>query len=309
MKHNRSLPLLLSVSLWVAGVAAALFLGAASFSDPDVLRILRLPRTIVALGVGGGLAVAGVGLQAVLANPLADPYTMGIASSAACGAIAAAHFTSSTTAAAAAAFTVALGYLSALLLWAARRVRGDRELILTGVIAGFFFSSLATLLLAYSDPSRWTSSFTWVLGSIRAVDAATASGGTLILALLSAIQWLLWKPLDLMAVDADLAITSGVPVARVRFITLALTSIITAVAVSFAGIVGFVGLLVPHALRALGAHGHRTLIPLSFMAGGGLLALADGLARALPGATEPPVGIMLSLAGCPLFLWLLRRTK
>jgi iron complex transport system permease protein len=308
MKQTR-LPLFLSVTLLVAGVSAALFLGAASFADPEVLRILRLPRAIVALGVGGGLAVAGVGVQAVLANPLADPYTLGIASSAACGAIAMGHFTSSTAASALAAFFVALSYLTVLLAWAVRRIRDQRELILTGVIAGFFFSSLATLLLAYSDPTRWTASFTWILGSIRAVDTPTAVAGAMTLAFLSSLQWMLWKPLDLMAVDGDLAHTAGVPVDRIRILTLALTSVITAVAVSFAGIVGFVGLLVPHTLRALGAHGHRTLIPLSFIAGGGLLALADGLARALPGATEPPVGIMLSLAGCPLFLWLLRRSK
>jgi iron complex transport system permease protein len=300
---------LLSLALWVAGAAAALCLGAASMADPEVMRILRLPRTLVALGVGGGLAVAGVGVQAVLANPLADPYTMGIASSAVCGAIAASHFTSSTAAATAAAFAVALAYLVGLVAWASHRIRDERELILTGVIAGFFFSSLATLLLAYLDPAQWTYSLSWILGSIRAVDLNAAAQGAVALTVLSLLQWLLWKPLDLIAVDADLATTSGVSVPRIRILTLALTSITTAVAVSYAGIIGFVGLLVPHALRALGVYGHRVLIPLCFIAGGGLLALADGLSRALPGATEPPVGIMLSLAGCPLFLWLLRRTR
>lgn len=311
MKRNHSTIVLFTLALMISGVLASLTMGPAGWGDWSIVRLLRLPRTLTAIAVGGGLAVAGAATQALLSNPLADPYTMGVASAATLGAVLGLFLGGAASAALVPAFSfaAAAAYLALLLVWVRPAFRGTRELILCGVIAGFFFSSASTLVLALSDPTNWTASLTWVLGSLRQLDLPLSSAALAASVALAALLWAHWKPLDLAAVDGDLAQATGVDMASLRLRVFLITSLLTALCVCSAGVIGFVGLIVPHALRRLGAVSHRGLIPLSFAAGAGLVALSDAIGRVLADPAEVPVGVIMALLGGPVFLVLLRRPR
>lgn len=306
------LSLLIALLIFVAGAAASLLLGATDGFDTFIIRAFRLPRTLLVLAVGGGLAVSGTAMQALSANPLADPYTMGIASAAALGTVLTLVFGGNSLSffAPLVAFAFALLHLWILLSVFNKSLKQNpREFILTGVIFGFFFSSLTTLTLALANPQTWSFSMGWVLGAIRQTTTPVAASALCATTVLSFLVWAFWKPLDLLSIDSDLAQVSGVNTTKLRIQVFIVSSLITAVCVSAGGIIGFIGLLVPHAFRLMGVVSHKILIPGCFLSGAGLLAFSDALARVVLRPSELPVGVIMAIAGAPLFLLMLRRLK
>lgn len=300
----------LAVFFAAAGVVLSLFIGASSGFDPQIFWILRVPRTICAVAVGGGLAVAGTLVQAGLGNPLADPFTLGVASAAALGAVVGSvFFGGSLLGSGAFAFLFAMGGLALLALWLRQRFRHATEVLLAGVVAGLFFSSLATVIMALADPAAWTSAMGWLLGRLESLSVAQSVTALLLVVTASAMAWLHWKPLDLIAVDELAAESAGVDVAGFRKRLFLLSAVLTAICVAVAGVIGFLGLIVPHVLRKLGLQGHRALIPAAFLSGAGLLAVSDVGARLIAQPSELPVGVVMAMLGAPVFLLLVRGKK
>ncbi len=296
--------------LAVFGVLMSLFMGASSAFDAQVFWLLRVPRTLCGFAIGGGLALAGTLVQASLSNPIADPYALGIASAAALGAILSnLFFTTQVFGTSAFAFLFALAALLGLFFWLRKSFRSSSEILLVGIISGLFFSSLCTFLMALSDPSSWSSNISWLLGSLSAPSLLEAVISTLIILSCLLISWTLWKPLDLLSTSELLAENSGVDVVRIRKIVFIIIALITAISVSIAGVIGFLGFIVPHALRRSGIKSHSRLIPISYLCGSGILLCSDVLARSLTRPAELPVGVIMALLGAPAFLALFRNRR
>ena len=301
-----------SVTIPPTETLAALWRGAhgETLSGNDVIIWqLRLPRVVLGFLVGAGLAVCGGAFQGLFRNPLADPYLMGVASGAYLGVTLAivAGFT--------AAFTplVAMtGAFASVLVTLALARQGrafpTTRLILAGVVVGSVLTAISTYLML-SGEDRIRQVFTTTLGNlafggwpeIRRVATYELFGVGLLL--------LLARALNTLQLGDATARSLGVPVERVRFLTILAASVATAACVSYAGIIGFIGLITPHIVRRLWGADHRVLLPVSAIAGGTLLVLADLLARTLTRPAELPVGIVTTLLGGPFFLYLLRRTK
>lgn len=297
-----------SLVFFALGVALSLLVGAVSSFDKQIFWILRAPRTISAIAVGGGLAVAGTLVQASLGNPLADPYTIGIASAAALGAVLGSLIPGhQLISASSGAFVFALGSLFFLSIWLRKSFRHATEVLLVGVISGFFFSALATLVMALVDPAVWSSTLVWIIGTLGNLSLTESLVLLALMSIASFLGWLHWKPLDLIAIDELSAESAGVDVARVRKKLFMLTALITAMSVSVAGVIGFLGLIVPHLLRRLGVRSHFSLIPCSFIAGAALLLCSDVFARVIVRPSEIPVGVVMAILGAPFFLVFAKR--
>lgn len=284
--------------------------------DPTHRRILleiRLPRACLGLLVGGGLALAGSVFQALLRNPLAEPYILGISGGSAAGAVLALSLgwvTISSGLLPAAAFAGAI--LAVLLVFkvaaAADQGMDVRVLLLAGVVVGSFFTAVIALILALSEARTVRSAVLWMMGSL---SGATWGGVALVAAytLPSALVLLtLARALNLMSIGEETAGYLGTDVEGVKRIAYGVASLITAAGVAVAGIIGFVGLIVPHALRLVIGSDQRVLLPLSFLAGAAFLTLADLGARLILDPTEIPIGVITAFLGVPLFLVLLRRS-
>jgi len=269
-----------------------------------VVRSVRLPRFLSAVGTGGLLCVAGVVLQGILANPLAEPYTLGIAAGAAFGG--ALGFFLSPGFVLPFAFFGALSslWLVSLIAWKSGGC-GGAGLVLSGVIVSAMLSAGVTFLKAVAD-ERLGPIVLWLMGSLSGAAPFSAmavwAAGLLILG----VAWIYGRQLDAVSMGEQRAALLGVDEKRLRIVLLYAASLGTALAVSFFGIIGFVGLVVPHLVRLLTGPSHRALLVLSFLAGGLLLAVADGLAQHM---SELPVGVITALIGGPFFCWLLTREK
>jgi iron complex transport system permease protein len=284
--------------------------------DPTLRRILleiRLPRSILGLLVGGGLALAGSVFQALLRNPLAEPYILGISGGSAAGAVVVLSLglvRISSAVLPAAAFAGAL--LAILLVFrvaaSADRNLDVRVLLLAGVVVGSFFTAVIAFVLAISEAQAVRSAVLWMMGSLagasweRVVVVAvyTVPSALILLALA--------RSLNLMSIGEETAGYLGTDVERVKRIAYGVASLITAAGVAVAGIIGFVGLIVPHILRLLVGSDQRVVLPLSFLAGAVFLTFADLGARLLLDPTEIPIGVITAFLGVPLFLVLLRRS-
>ncbi len=274
---------------------------------------LRLPRVLLAVLVGGGLAMAGVVFQALLRNPLAEPYILGISGGAATGvvlALALGFAGGGAWALPLAAFAGALLAI-AIVFRVASAADGSmdvRVVLLAGVVVGAFFFACISLLLSLSDAPTVRSAILWMMGSLYGADwrsVALAAAYTLPAAV---ILLTLGRALNLMAIGEETAGYLGTDVERVKRIAFGVACLVTAAGVSVAGVIGFVGLVVPHALRLTVGSDHRALLPLSFVAGGAFLAAADLVARLALAPGELPIGVVTALVGVPLFLVLLRRS-
>jgi len=269
---------------------------------------LRLPRVALAALVGGCLALAGAALQALLKNPLADPFLLGTSGGAATGAALAALAGLSPLVSPAAAFAGAVVASVAVAALARRGGRLDlQRLLLTGLIANAFFS--AALLAVFSVASGQTARtmLFWMMGSLADATPgkvlALAPYGVVGFAVLLAYS----ARLNLFAVGEENAAALGVEVERAKRVVFLAASLLTGAAVAFAGIIGFVGLLVPHAARAVIGNNQRTLLPVSAVAGAALLVAADAVSRWVFAPAELPVGAVTAAIGAPLFAWLLMR--
>lgn len=321
--HRLAVPALVVVAL--GAVAVGVLVGAVPLApeavarallDPTapealVVRHLRLPRVLLAFGVGGGLAVAGAALQALVRNPLAEPWLLGLSGGASLGAVLAIVLGVGGAWGVAGAATI--GALGAIALAyrvsvvAGRRL-DPRVLILAGVVVGAFASAVSTAVLALADPFTFRAAAMWLFGGFA--GATWQAVGRFALAATPALVLLLAlaRGLDLLALGEEPAAALGADVDRLRRRVVLATAVLTAAAVSVSGVIGFVGLVVPHAVRWAIGPLHRSLLPLAFVAGGGFLVLADTAARTLLAPAELPVGVVTALVGVPLFAVLLRRS-
>jgi iron complex transport system permease protein len=279
--------------------------------DALVVRHLRLPRVLLAFGVGGGLAVAGAALQALVRNPLAEPWLLGLSGGASLGAVLAIVLGVGGGWGVAGAAT--LGALGAIVLAyrvsvvAGRRL-DPRVLILAGVVVGAFASAVSTALLALADPFTFRAAAMWLFGGFAGATWQAIGRYALVAAPALLLLLALARGLDLLALGEEPAAALGADVDRLRRLVVLATAVLTAAAVSVSGVIGFVGLVVPHAVRWVAGPLHRRLLPLAFIAGGGFLVLADTAARTLLAPAELPVGVVTALVGVPLFAVLLRRS-
>ena len=277
-----------------------------------IIRELRLPRACQAALVGAALAMAGATFQALLRNPLAEPYILGVSSGAAVGAV----FTVVTGLAArfvwslpAAAFIGAV--LSMLLVFriafSVGRTLDTRVLLLAGVVVSAFLIAVIWLVLTFADTESVRSAIFWMMGSHA--NASWHSVGILAICLIPSaiVLFALARPLNLLAIGEPTAAYLGTSVEGTKIVAFATASLLTAASVSVSGTIGFVGLVVPHTVRLIWGGDNRSLLPCSALLGAAFLVAADTLARSLAGANELPIGIVTALVGVPCFVWLLRR--
>ena len=317
---------LLFVAL-VAGVAAcfmfALASGSADIGFFDAMRAvggsgtdevrtlileLRLPRTLTAFAVGGLLAVAGVLMQVLLRNPLADPYILGTSGGAAVAALLAMLLGLSSTVIDLAAFGGALG--ATVLVFSIAHGTGSwtpTRLLLTGVVLAAGFSAATTLLLALSPEQQLRGMLFWLMGDLS--FAYEPARSLVLLLLLTILATLVARHLNVLARGELQAAIVGLPVTGFRYLVFVASSLATAVAVTTVGVIGFVGLVVPHLMRIIVGSDHRVIVPASALAGGALLVVADTLARTIMAPRQLPVGALTAAIGVPLFLFLMSRSR
>jgi len=284
--------------------------------ERTILLDVRLARVALAFLVGGGLAAAGVVFQGILLNPLADPFTVGVSSGAALGASAAILLGLGGYTALGlgllplAAFLGALAALAAVhFLPSSQGYGGGGTLVLAGIVVSTTLQALISLLKSLNEESVSSIVF-WIMGSLSG-----RGWGHVVFCLpyaLAGVGVALWfgRDLDLLALGDEGARQMGVDVKKARRSLLVGASILTGACVAVSGIIGFVGLVVPHLMRSLGGPSHRRLLVNSFLSGGLLLVLADALSRTLLGGGEElPVGVVTALLGGPFFCWLLGRNS
>ncbi|HEX6645386.1 MAG TPA: iron ABC transporter permease [Gemmatimonadales bacterium] len=298
-----------SVALGPSDVWSGLVSGDAPSSA--IVRQLRIPRVLLAFLVGGGLGLTGAALQALVRNPLADPYLLGLSGGAGLGAVLAiAARTGSMWAVPVAAFVGALGAVA--LVYRLSVVGGKRLdpriLLLAGVVVGAFAAAVMSAVIVLSDAPELRNAFLWLLGGFSAASWAALALFAAYAAVPLGVLLASARPLDLMALGDETATHLGADVERVRRRVYVAASLLTAASVATCGIIGFVGLVVPHAVRRGWSPLHRRLLPGAFLAGGAFLVLADAIARTVIRPIELPVGVVTALVGVPVFALLLRRS-
>jgi iron complex transport system permease protein len=314
---------LLAASLWIGllsgpsalapgAVLDALRGGHAHDAVRDIVVGVRLPRVVLGALVGASLATAGALFQALLRNPLADPFVLGVSGGAAVGGIAALSFGAALgvgyAAVPVAAFAGAVATTVALqaLAGVAGRV-SSTHLLLTGVVFNAFSSAAIVFLASLTDLREGAQIFLWLIGSLSATRAELIGSVALFLGIGLACALPAARQLNLLALGEESAEQLGVDVTRLQRVLLLATSLMVGAAVSVAGLIGFVGLIIPHLLRLLLGPDHRLLLPTAALGGAAFLVLCDTAARTCLGGRELPVGAITALAGGPLFLLLLRR--
>ena len=315
--HRRLLALALVLA--VASLAIALLVGSTDIPSAEVLRHLlgddgsvqdhivdqlRLPRALTAFAVGGLLAVAGVMMQVLLRNPLADPYVLGVSGGAASAVLGAmllalpvAWYTAAATVGALFSTLLVFGLTHAGDDWRSER------LLLTGIVVAAGWAALISFVLSVSPSDRLPGMLFWLMG-----DLGQASTPSVPLALLIGVLMLaMLRARDLNVATQGMlqAAALGVDTGRLRLELYFAAALLTAAAVAIAGAIGFVGLIVPHLLRRLGGSDHRVLLPGAALVGGSLLVLADTAARTLIRPMQLPVGVLTAMIGVPVFLYLL----
>jgi iron complex transport system permease protein len=279
-----------------------------------ILLDIRLPRTALIALVGAALAASGATYQGLFRNPLADPYLIGVASGAGLGAIIAMSVRWPYTALGLLAVPLAAFIASLLTVYLVYtfahigRTVPTTNLILAGVAVSSFATSITTFLMLRST-GEVRRAISWLLGGVSLIGWDVTLALIPYLAIGMAMLALTGYSLNLLQFGDDQAAQMGLNVRRAKFIIIVAASLVTAAAVSFAGIIGFVGLVVPHIVRIWWGVDYRRLIPLSIIGGASVLLFADVLARIVLAPQELPVGIVTALAGAPFFLWVLRRAK
>ncbi len=302
-----------SADLGPARVWAAL-VGGGTEAERTIVWSLRLPRAVLALSVGGGLAVVGVAMQALVRNPLAEPYILGASSGASAGAAlfflgflpAVVSKTVSMPVAAVAGAWLAVAAVFAV----ARRgpTLSTTRLLLAGVAMSALLGSVtAFVTYASPEPDKLRAVLFWLLGSLTRARWDRVAGPVVVSLGSLGVLWALARPLDLLSTGEEAAAALGVPVERLKRGLVALAAVATGVLVASSGVIGFVGLIVPHAVRLTAGAPHRRLVPLAFAGGALFLLLADLAARTILPGQEVPVGVLTAICGVPFFLALLRR--
>ena len=311
------------ILLAVVAISLAAFVGSMpiSFADAietlgnggnDVTRTviyeLRLPRAVAAFVVGGLLALAGTLMQVLLRNPLADPYILGVSGGAAVAALLAISMGLGALWVDAGAFAGALTV--SLLVFALSYGPGGwtpARLLLTGIVVASGLAAVISLLLALGDDTSLRGMLFWLMGDLSLADWPLRSGSVLLVLVVAFV--ILARPLNVLAGGEQQAALLGVAVKPLRLALFTSASLATAVAVTTAGSIGFLGLVVPHMVRLITGSDHRRVIPAAVLLGGSLLVLADVAARTMVAPRQLPVGALTALIGVPLFLYLMRRER
>jgi len=282
--------------------------------DAQIFFVARLPRVLAGAIVGAMLAASGVVLQALLRNPLADPFTLGVSAGASVGAMLAILFAASLAVAgispvplASLGGAMAASVIVYKLATATRRAISPSVLLLAGVTLNAFFSAVIMFMQYMADFAQVYRAARWLMGDLD-VGGFLPVVGTLPLVVVAIVMFAtLPASLNLLSVGADTAASRGVDVARVQRLAFVSTSIATSAAVSLAGPIGFVGIVVPHLVRLLVGVDHRIVLPAAALVGATFLVACDLAARTLFAPIELPVGIVTAVIGGPFFLWLLVR--
>ena len=272
----------------------------------EVIRSLRLPRALAGFACGGLLALSGALLQVLLRNPLADPYVLGVSGGASVGALLAILFGFGVVGANSASFCGAL--LVMLVVFGLAHGQGSwtqTRLLLTGVIVASGCGALVALMLSIAPDHKLRGMLFWLMGDLSQASHPGFALSLLALTLFCALPFA--RELNLLARGADTAQSLGVRVNALRRGVYVLASLATAAAVTQAGSIGFIGLIIPHLVRLANGNDQRLLLPAATLAGGSLLVIADTLARTLIAPQQLPVGVLTALIGVPVFLFLLTR--
>ena len=283
-------------------------IGTAAEGTSNVVMDLRLPRALTAFGVGGLLAVAGVLMQVLLRNPLAEPYILGSSGGAAVAALLAMMFGLGATLVDLSAFAGAM--FATLLVFSIAQGTGNwtpTRLLLTGVVLAAGFSAATTLLLALSPDQNLRGMLFWLVGDLSFSYSPAQS--LWLLAAITLAGLAAARHLNVLARGDLQAAILGLPVAGFRLTIFAVTALATAISVTTVGVIGFIGLVVPHLIRIIAGSDHRIVLPASALAGGTLLVIADTLARTLLAPRQLPVGALTATIGVPLFLILMSRSR
>lgn len=322
------------LALLAASVALAITIGPADIRVTDVWSVvaahlggepsgltpirdgivwnLRLPRTLLAAVCGAGLALCGTVMQSLLRNPLADPFVLGVSSGASTGAVAVVvlGIGGGALSVSGGAFAGAVCSFAAVLLLSHVLGGTTDRVVLSGVAAMQLFSALTSFVVVTSADAETTRGVLfWLLGSLSGAGWTDVWLCLAVLALGLVVCLAHARTLDAFAFGQDAAATLGVNVARTRLVLLCVTALLTAALVSSAGAIGFVGLVLPHAARALTGPGHARLLPAATLGGAVFLVWIDTLARTLIAPQEVPVGVATSLVGVPAFVLVLHRTR
>lgn len=312
--------LVVAVLIGVAGGAVPMpldevwraLLGVGDDTQVAIVRALRLPRVVLGMAVGAGLAVSGTALQATLRNPLAEPYLLGVSGGAAAGAVLAVTLGVVSPLLLPAAAFVGAAVAVLIVLLVARAVSGHadpRVLLMAGVVVGAFCTAAIMVALATAPENTVRGALWWMMGSLG--DAQWRSVRWVAAYVLCGIALLvLWaRDVDVLALGEEAAASLGLPVERVTRRIYFAASLLAAATVAGAGLIGFVGLIVPAIARALGARNTREAILAAAIAGSALVVIADLVARTVLRPAELPLGAVTALIGVPFFLWRLRGMK
>ena len=323
MRVDRRLLLLAALALGCVAVAPFVgvrllpisVLGDPRSADPAAVIFwqIRVPRVLTAFVGGAGLALGGAAFQAIFRNPLATPYTLGVASGATFGVALASRLGVSLVVAGVSTHTVAAfagGLLAVAVVWLLGRLRPDFSstvLLLAGVAMSFFFSSLILFLQYTASLGDSFRIVRWLMGGLGAVDLRTLTPMVpVVFAGALAVAWHA-RELDLLAAGREIAASRGVAVPRTRTVLFLATSVMVGGVVAACGPIGFVGMMAPHICRLIVGAEHRRLLPASALFGGAFLVLCDTAARLILFPAELPVGVITAFLGAPFFLWLLVR--
>jgi len=284
-------------------------------SSGVIILQVRLPRVLLGFMVGGSLAAVGVGLQALLRNPLADPYVLGISSGAALGAAVALLFGIGTTVLAISTLPLCAfvgGLMAIVIVYRVAASYGRlpvHTLLLAGVILNAILSALIMFITSIMDPNRSFGMMFWLMGTLTAPTYPAMVA--LVLYLVVGGSILLWqtRSLNLLTLGEESARSLGVEVETVKKTVFFTSALLTGAVVSVSGMIGFVGMVIPHAVRMVIGADHRLLLPASALVGGTFLVAADTVARTVLAPAEIPVGIVTALGGGPLFIYLLLYRK
>ena len=316
-------PLLVLLGLSLVALTVAVAVGSVTISPQDIRAVLagggeplhrtlllelRAPRALAAFATGGLLALAGALMQVLLRNPLADPYVLGLSGGAAVGALGAMLMGLGAALVSGSAFAGAL--LSALLVFGLAQGTGSwtpARLLLTGVVVAAGWGALISFMLAIGPAERLPGMLYWLMGDLSYARGPWPATGVLLMSVLLAVP--AGRSLNVLARGPLQAATLGVPVKALERGVYVAASLLTAMAVTTAGSVGFVGLIVPHMLRLVLGNDQRVILPASALAGGILLTFADTVSRTLIAPEQLPVGVITALIGVPTFLWLLYRSR
>jgi iron complex transport system permease protein len=328
----RWLVVIIASAAVLVSVVAATFIGTAGISFPDVVTTLahhiglgpatlsplqdaiiwqlRASRVVEAAVVGGALAVCGCVLQAITRNALAEPYLLGTSSGASAGAIVVflLGVGGGSISVAGGAFFGACASFIVVLLLLGRRGFDSTRIVLIGVVVGQFFSAIGSfVLMAAGDADSVYGITHWLLGELSAVRWDSALTTLVVCAIGMIIAWTQSTAMDALAFGTDTAASLGIPVRRTQIILLTVTAAMVGTIVASVGAIGFVGLIIPHAVRFIAGPAHRWLLPLSALVGAIFLIWADTLARTAFAPQEIPVGVFTALLGAPLFLVIMKR--